>query len=214
MDKKSNMEFQDAFNFKSVEEALMIIVGNLASDIRTAIIEKYELPEDGVTQTVRECIERRTSAPDIILGRVSIKKEVKPVIDPATGEVKEKPGCLFTLVRGPRTGQTCRKPCTREYDYCSVHKRALMNRGELPPARSEVVFKSIPGFDDLFIYGGTRLIVTRDSYERGISTGNCEVIGVANADWQVSGLQIDKELSPKDIEFISAKGMKTSNIVA
>lgn len=89
MDKKSNMEFQDAFNFKSVEEALMIIVGNLASDIRTAIIEKYELPEDGVTQTVRECIERRTSAPDIILGRVSIKKEVKPVIDPATGEVKE-----------------------------------------------------------------------------------------------------------------------------
>ncbi|KAJ1649645.1 hypothetical protein IWQ61_009334 [Dispira simplex] len=194
---------------KVMEHALCDVVGTFAADFKAAVLKKYkQIPEEDLTDLIKECITKRTDNPDVILGRVAIKRDTKTMVDPVTGEIRQQKGCQFILIRGPRAGQKCDKVCTMNSEYCSTHKRSVAERSsslqhELSP------FKKIPGVDDAFVYNDTQLVVTRASYNYPLSITNCEVIGTVNKGWQLAEkVQFSKELSTEDVKFAEERGMK------
>ena len=50
------------------------------------------------------------------------------------------------------------------------------------PRNNTPLFDEIPEIQDTFLYGGSKIIVTRETYNKPISPSNCVVIGVANPD--------------------------------
>jgi hypothetical protein len=201
-------EFENSFNIKSIEESLLMIIGNFASDFKNAMIAKYKLPEEEINDLIKDCIVRRTSSPEIILGKISIKKENK-FLDPDTGKYIEKPGCEFILIRGPRAGTPCGKSRTKDIPYCSIHEKKMPKK-----LLNDIEFKQEKDSEDLFRIPGTGLIVTRNDYSIPVSKNNCEIVGYIDPVEDIQGKgEISKNIPEKHLKYAREKGIKLADYI-
>jgi len=199
-------DFESFFNLKSIEESLLMIVGNFASDFKDSVVAKYKIPEEEINDLIKDCIVKRTSSPEVILGKISVKKDNK-FLDPGTGKYIEKPGCEFILVRGPRAGTSCGKSRSKNVLYCSTHEKKVPKK-----LLNDIEFKQEKDSDDLFRIHGTGLVVTRNDYSVPVSKSNCEVVGYVDPVEDTRGnWVISKEIPEKHLKYAKENGLKLAD---
>jgi hypothetical protein len=208
-DSEKNQGFSNSFNLKSIEDAIISIFANFAGDFKNRIVKEYNLPEEDVMKVLKECIILRTSNAETVLGKIAIKRESTIVSD--SGEIIDKPGCMWTLLRGPRKNTACNGRTVKDSQYCSSHNTKISSKKSI----SEINFNIISENSELYEITGTSIVVGKYNFNKPLTIENSEIMGYIDPikSLNTGAPVVEPYLPEKAIKYAREHNIKLSEIV-
>ncbi|KAJ2642701.1 hypothetical protein IW137_002645 [Coemansia sp. RSA 1287] len=168
--KKKNSEVEDSLN--QMFSQMVISSGH---GITERFIDEFNLDPDKAYELAREALtdfsQKAGASLSVLRPTVKVEKDIPD---------SEK--CTFELIRGERRGRLCGKRCVKEYDYCSIHKKAMEKKGALKAKTEQkkangIKFKYYDEVPNSYVIEGTKLLVCRDDEALDVGMSNCLLLG-------------------------------------